>query len=84
MFITAHLRLLPLAPTAAPLLQSSHILVPLKIYLQNASKFATIQQISQTGLLRSKYTGTEADTHVVVVHFVLIFAQDHFTFHERH
>jgi len=78
------LGLLTLTTAAAPLLHRHHLLVSLEVHIQNAHKLPAVHQVSQCLALASKEARKEADTGVVLIHFVLIAPDGHLFLEEGH
>jgi hypothetical protein len=72
------------APTTAPLLHRHYLFVAGKVGIQDTCKFATVQQVSKGRYLSPKDAWTEANTGIVVVHFVLLLTGDQLSMQETH
>lgn len=86
MFEISHrfLTLLTLAAAAAPLLHRHHFLEPFEVDIQHPHKLPAVHEIRQRLALAPEETGEEADTCVVLIHFVLFAADGHLFLEEAH
>lgn len=77
-------RFLSLAPTTTPLLHGNNLLISGKVDVQNSSKLAAVEKVSKGRVLRPKNAWSETNTHIVIVHFVLVMPMNHLTFQKCH
>ena len=77
-------RLLSLAPTTTPFLHGNNLLISGKVDVQNSSKLAAVEKVSKGRALRPKNAWSETNTHIVIVHFVLVMPMNHLTFQKSH
>lgn len=73
-----------LAPTATSFLHGHYFFITREVYVENARVFARVHQICKCWGFRPEDAGTETNTHVVVIHFVLMLTCDDLVTEETH
>ena len=69
---------------AASLCHTDDLFEPVEEDVEYSSKLATAEQVSEGGCLGPKDAGTEANTHIVVIHFVLLLPRYDLELEESH
>lgn len=62
---------------AAALLHAHDLFVSVEEDVENACELAAIEQICEGRTFRTEYTRAETNTHVVVIHLILVLTGNH-------